>query len=72
MSSKVRWGGIAGVAAAALLIISAILNQMSPGSGAGNVYLDVVVLAAYTAVIVAVLGTAERLDTVDWGPSERR
>ena len=56
MSSKVRWGGIAGVAAAALLIISAILKQMSPGSGAGNVYLDVVVLAAYTAVIVAVLG----------------
>ena len=30
MSSKVKWGGIAGLVAAALLIISAILNQMSP------------------------------------------
>jgi hypothetical protein len=56
MSSKVKWGGIAGLAAAALLIMSAILNQMSPGSAAGNLYLDVVVLAAYIAVIVAVLG----------------
>ena len=30
MSSKVKWGGIAGLVAAALLIVSAILNQMSP------------------------------------------
>ena len=56
MSSKVKWGGIAGLAAAALLIISAILNQMSPGTAASNLYLYVVVLAAYIAVIVAVLG----------------
>ena len=56
MSSKIKWGGIAGLVAAALLIISAILNQMSPGSAGSNPYLDVVVLAAYIAVIVAVLG----------------
>jgi hypothetical protein len=56
MSSKVKWGGIAGLAAAALLIVSAILNQMSPGSAASNLYLNVVVLAAYIAVIIAVLG----------------
>ncbi len=60
MSSKVKWGGIAGLAAAALLIISAVLNQMSPeqqtyDSAASYLYLGVVV-AAYMAVIVAVLG----------------
>ena len=55
MSSKVKWGGIAGLAAAALLIMSATLNQMTPPA-AGNLYLGVVVLAAYIAVIVAVLG----------------
>ena len=59
-SSKVKWGGIAGLAAAALLIISAILNQMSPvlrtyDSTASYLYLGVTV-AAYVAVIVAVLG----------------
>jgi hypothetical protein len=56
MSSKVKWGGIAGLVAAVLLIISAILNQMSRGSGASSLYLNVVVLVAYIAVIVAVLG----------------
>jgi hypothetical protein len=56
MSSKVKWGGIAGLAAAVLLIISAILTQMSADSAARNLYLDVVVLAAYIAVIVALLG----------------
>ena len=30
MSSRVKRGGIAGLVAAALLILSAILNQMSP------------------------------------------
>jgi hypothetical protein len=55
MSSKVKWGGIAGVAAAALLILSAILNQMSPDSAASYPYPGVV-LAAYIAVIIAVLG----------------
>jgi hypothetical protein len=56
MSSKVKWGGIAGLVAAALWIVSAILNQMSPGAAGSNLYLDIVVLAAYIAVIVAVLG----------------
>jgi hypothetical protein len=56
MSPRVKWGGIAGLAAAALLIVSAILNQMSPGAAGSNLYLDVVVLVAYIAVIVAVLG----------------
>jgi hypothetical protein len=60
VSSKVKWGGIAGLAAATLLIISAILNQMSPvlrtyDSTASYFYLGVTV-AAYVAVIVAVLG----------------
>jgi hypothetical protein len=56
MSSKVKLGGIAGVVAAALLIISAIVTQMSADSAARNLSLDVVVLAAYITVIVAVLG----------------
>jgi hypothetical protein len=56
MSSNVARGGIAGVVAAALLIISAILTQMSADSAARNLSLDVVVLAAYITVIVAVLG----------------
>jgi hypothetical protein len=60
MSSKVKWGGIAGLAAATLLIISTILNQMSPvlrtyDSTADYLYLGVTVVA-YIAVIVAVLG----------------
>src|SRR4249920_16484 len=60
MSSKVKWGGMAGVAAAALLILSAILYQIHPvprtyDSAVSYVYLWVV-LAAYIAVIVAVLG----------------
>ena len=60
MSSKVKWGGIAGVVAAALLILSAILNQVSPiqatyDSAASYVYLGVG-LVAYIAIIVAVLG----------------
>jgi len=60
LSSKVRWGGIAGVVAAALLILSAILNQVSPiqatyDSAASYLYLAVA-LAAYIAVMLAVLG----------------
>ena len=60
MSSKVKWGGIAGLVAAVLLIISGVLNQMSPvqrtyDSTANYLYLGVTV-AAYIAVIVAVLG----------------
>jgi hypothetical protein len=60
MSSKVKWGGIAGLVAAVLWIISAILNQMSPleqtyDSGASYLYRGVG-LVAYIAMIVALLG----------------
>jgi len=60
VSSKIRWGGIAGIAAAALLIVSAIVNQLSPiqrtyDSAASYLYLGVAV-AAYIAVIIAVVG----------------
>jgi hypothetical protein len=60
MSSKIKWGGLAGIAAAALFILSAVINQMSPiqrtyDSAASYLYLAVV-LAAYIGVIVAVLG----------------
>lgn len=56
----VKWGGIAGLVAAALLIVSAVLNQMNPvqqtyGSAVSYLYLGVA-LAAYIAVIVALLG----------------
>jgi hypothetical protein len=59
MSSKIKWGGIAGIVAAALFIVSAILDQLSPlqriyDSAASYLYLGVVV--AYIAVIIAVLG----------------
>jgi hypothetical protein len=60
MSSTVRWGGIAGIVAAALLVLSAILKQVSPvqttyDSAASYLYLAAV-FAAYVAVLVAVLG----------------
>jgi hypothetical protein len=60
MSSRIKWGGIAGIAAAALFIMSAILDQLSPlqriyDSAASYLYLSVVVVA-YIAVIIAVLG----------------
>ena len=32
-STMVKWGGAAGIAAAGLLILSALLNQLSPGEG---------------------------------------
>ena len=59
MSSMIKWGGMAGVAAAVLLILSVILYQLNPvqrtyDSTASYVYLGVV-LAAYIAVIAAVL-----------------
>jgi hypothetical protein len=60
VSSRIKWGGIAGIVAAAHIIVSAILEQLSPlqriyDSVASYLYLGVVV-AAYIAVIVAVLG----------------
>jgi hypothetical protein len=60
MFPRIKWGGIAGIVAAALFIVSAILDQLSPlqrtyDSAASYLYLGVVV-AAYIAVIIAVLG----------------
>jgi hypothetical protein len=60
MSSKIKWGGIAGLVAAALLIVSAIFNQMSPvqqtyDSAASYRYRGIVI-AADIAIIVALLG----------------
>lgn len=59
-STMVKWGGAAGIAAAGLLILSALLNQLSPGEGIVDtpseyLYHGVVVLA-YVGVIIAVLG----------------
>ena len=58
--SSVKWGGVAGVVAATLLILSAIINQLNPiqgvyDSAASYVY-SAVVVVAYTGVIFAVLG----------------
>lgn len=60
MSPKIKWGGIAGVVAASLFVLSAIINQLSPvqttyDSAASYLYRGVV-LACYIGVIVAVLG----------------
>jgi hypothetical protein len=60
MFSRIKWGGIAGIVAAALFIVSAILHQLSPlqrtyDSVASYLYLGVVVVA-YIAVIIAMLG----------------
>ena len=60
MSSKIKSGGIAGVVAASLLILSAILYLLNPvqqtyDSATSYLYLAVT-LAAYVAVIVVVLG----------------
>jgi hypothetical protein len=60
MPSKIKSGGIAGVVAAGLLILSAILYQLNPvqrtyDSATSYIYLGVT-LASYIAVIVAVLG----------------
>jgi Co/Zn/Cd efflux system component len=60
MSSKVKWGGIAGLVAAAFLIVSGILTQMSAleqtfDSAASYLFRGIVV-AADIAIIVALLG----------------
>jgi hypothetical protein len=59
-SNTVKWGGVAGLAAAVLLILSAVLNQLMPAEGIVDTtseYLyGVVVILAYIGVIVAVLG----------------
>ena len=59
-SNVVKAGGLAGVAAAGLFILSAIVEQVAPAEGivdTGSEYLDrTMVILAYIAVIGAVLG----------------
>jgi hypothetical protein len=59
-SSIVKWGGGAGIVAAALLVLSAIINQIAPVEGivdTSSEYLNRAVTAgAYVAIIIAVLG----------------
>jgi hypothetical protein len=59
-SSVVKWGGLAGLAAGVLLILSAILNQVAPVEGVVDtsseyIYRAIAVLA-YIGIIAAVLG----------------
>jgi hypothetical protein len=61
MSSKVvKWGGGAGILAAALLVLSAIINQIAPIEGivdtSSEYFYRAVTVLAYVAIIVAVLG----------------
>jgi hypothetical protein len=60
MTSKIKWGGVAGVVAAAAFLLGGIINQVSPvqrtyDSAASYFYLGVA-LVGYITVIVAVLG----------------
>ena len=80
MSSIVRWGGIAGVVAAVLLVLSAILNQLSPvqttyDSAASYLYLAVIVAAyvqCWLRCSVFTQCTAEDGGTGVWALSGRR
>jgi hypothetical protein len=58
--SVVKWGGVAGLGAAALLILSAILNQLTPGDAIVDTPVEylyrAVTVPAYVGVIIAVLG----------------
>jgi hypothetical protein len=60
MSSKIKSGGIAGVVAAALLVLTAIVDQVSPMQqtydSAASYFYHGIILAANLAVIVTVLG----------------
>lgn len=59
-SSVVKWGGGAGILAAALLVLSAIINQIAPVEGIvdtpSEYFYRAVAVLAYVATIVAVLG----------------
>jgi hypothetical protein len=59
-SSVVKWGAAAGILAAALLVLSAIINQIAPIEGivdtSSEYFYRAVMVLAYVAVIVAVLG----------------
>ena len=79
MSSMVKWGGIAGLVAAALLIVSAVLNQMSPvqqtyDSAVSYLYLGVAARCLHRSNRCLawrfMACTPERLDTAGWAPSD--
>jgi hypothetical protein len=59
-SSVVKWGGGAGILAAALLVLSAIIYQIAPGEGivdtSNEYFYRAVTVLAYLAVIVVILG----------------
>jgi hypothetical protein len=59
-SSMVRWGGLAGAAAALMFLLSGILTLIAPPQGApsslGGYLLGVVLVAAFMLVLVAVAG----------------
>ena len=59
-SSMLRWGGLAGVFAAVMFVVSFIINQLAPVQrvyDSSSDYLhQVVVLVAYAGVLVAILG----------------
>lgn len=59
-SNMVRWGGLAGVFAAVMFVLSFIINQLAPVQrtyDSSSDYLhQVVVLMAYVGVLVAILG----------------
>ena len=59
-SSMIRWGGLAGVFAAVMFVVSFIINQLAPVQrtyDSSSDYLhQVVVLMAYVGVLVAILG----------------
>jgi hypothetical protein len=59
-ASVVKWGGGAGILAAVLFVLSAIIYQIAPGEGIINTsseyFYRAVTVLAYLAVIVAILG----------------
>jgi hypothetical protein len=59
-SNVVRWGGLAGVFAAVMFVVSFIINQLAPVQrtyDSSSDYLhQVIVLVAYAGVLVAILG----------------
>jgi len=59
-SNVVKWGGRAGILAAALLVLTAIINQIAPVEGivdtSTEYFYRAVAVLAYVAIVFAVLG----------------
>ena len=59
-SSTVRWGGLSGVFASAMFVVTVILNQLAAlqrvYDSPGDYLYQVVVLAAYAGVVVVLVG----------------